>query len=231
MDSGARIQVRYGWRAVLAIVVAVGALGAWLWLRTPTREGLQYHSLGEGDGAPTVILLHGYGAPGDDLVRFGEGIVDGVDGVRVLCVEGPHDVGLGGHAWFGGPQTRRTTRQRLVRFVESVVEDGTPRSQIVIGGFSQGAAAAADVAAAMGNLRGVALLSGDHSTREPLTGRIFVSHGRSDAVLTFGVAERRARSYADRADVLFVPFDGGHTLRPIEPAFVQWLRETFADAQ
>ena len=73
------------------------------------------------------------------------------------------------------------------------------------------------------------LLSGDHSTREPLTGRVFVSHGRNDAVLTFGVAERRARSYADRADVLFVPFDGGHTLRPIEPAFVQWLRETFAD--
>jgi len=133
-------------------------------------------------------------------------------------------------AWFGGPETRRSTREGLVRFVESVVADGTPRSRIVIAGFSQGAAAAADVAAAMGDLRGVAILSGDHSTREPLSGRIFVSHGRSDAVLGFAGAERRARSYADHADVRFVPFDGGHTLRPIEPAFVHWLNEVFATA-
>lgn len=226
--TSSRITVLYGWRTVAAVVMAAGALGAWLWLRTPTREGFAYHSLGASDGAPTVILLHGYGAPGDDLVRFGETVVDGVDGIRVLCVEGPHDVGLGGHAWFGGPQTRRATRERLVRFVESVVADGTPRSRIVIGGFSQGAAAAADVAAAMGDLRGVAILSGDHSTLEPLTGRVFVSHGRGDTVLSFYVAERRARTYAEHAEVRFVPFDGGHTLRPVEPAFVQWLRETFA---
>jgi len=224
-----RVTVRFGWRAIAAAAAILVVVGAWLWLRTPTREGFGYHPLGAGDGAPTVILLHGYGAPGDDLVRFGETVVDGVEGVRVLCVEGPHDVGLG-RAWYGGPRTRGTTREGLVRFVESVVDDGTPRSRIVIGGFSQGAAAAADVAAAMGDLGGVAILSGDHSTHQPLTGRVFVSHGRDDSVLGFAYAEQRSRAYAEHANVLFVPFDGGHTLRPIEGAFVQWLNETFASA-
>ncbi|MCB9595302.1 MAG: hypothetical protein H6719_21465 [Sandaracinaceae bacterium] len=220
-----RLAFFFDKRLALLALGLVGAVALWLAWRTPEREGFGYHELGEGDGAPTVVLLHGYGAPGDDLTRVGEVIVDGLPGVRVICVEGAVSVGLGGRAWYLDERQRRGTSARMARFVESLVEDGTPLDRVVIGGFSQGAAIAGDVGARLPGLAGTALLSGDHSTREPIRGRLFVSHGRADPVLSFGAAERRLEDYRASATVTFAPFDGGHRIQPAEAELVRWLGE------
>src|SRR4051812_9883368 len=55
----------------------------------------------EGAGAgPVVVLLHGYGAPGTDLVSLGRELAVPSD-VRFVFPEGPLDLGFGGaRAWW-----------------------------------------------------------------------------------------------------------------------------------
>ncbi len=225
MTERPRVRLTVSPRAVLWVGLAVGLVGAWLLLRTPTREGLGYHAIGPDDG-PTLVLLHGYGAPGDDLVRLGETLATAVPGLRVLCVEGPYETGLGGRAWYRFEDQRAGGVDRVVRFVDALAEDGLPHARVVVAGFSQGAAVAADVAARRPDLAGLAILSGDHSTVTPPRGRVFVAHGRADRVLSFDHAARRAEAYRATADVAFFAFDGGHSASRAAEALSAWLAET-----
>ncbi len=220
-----RLSVYFGPRVSMFAAVAATVVVGWLLIRTPTRAGLAYHALGVDGPAPTVVVLHGYGAPGTDFVPFGERIAEQLEGLRVICVEAPYGVGFG-NAWYLSENQRRRSRDQLVRFVRELESEGTPRSQIVVAGYSQGAAIATDVAVQLPGLAGLGILSGDHSTREPLEGRVFVSHGRSDTVLGFGVASHNVEVYQETAEVTFVPFDGGHEAQPIEPDFIRWLDES-----
>lgn len=230
-DPSPRFRLAVQPRVLVLAGLGLAAFVAWLVMRTPEREGLGYHALGEGDGAPTVVLLHGYGAPGDDLVRLGEVVERGVPGVRVVCVEGAYATGLGGRAWYRFEDERHGAVDGVLRFVDSLAEDGTPRARMIVAGFSQGAAVAGDVGARRPDLAGVAILSGDHSTPTPPRGRLFVSHGREDPILSFGAAERHVDAYRATADVTFVPFDGGHRVAgPAEAAFVAWIAETLGAA-
>lgn len=117
---------------------------------------------GGGDG-PLVILLHGFGAPGDDLVALAEAI-DAPAGTRWLFPEGPLPLSLDlgdSRAWWiidfariqadraagrirdlsiETPQGLALARTRLLAFLDEL-----PRhlpidyKKTVIGGFSQGA--------------------------------------------------------------------------------------------
>lgn len=117
---------------------------------------------GGGDG-PVVMLLHGFGAPGDDLVPLAE-VVDVPSGTRWLFPEAPLSLNMGfgdSRAWWiidfariqadreAGrirdlsveiPQGLALARERMITFLKEL-----PRQlpinyeRTVIGGFSQGA--------------------------------------------------------------------------------------------
>lgn len=212
----------------------------------PTLGGLRVRILGGPDGrgggdGPVVVLLHGYGAPGDDLVGLARRL-DVDPTVRFVLPEAPLEIGGAGRAWWrldigrlrsgtdrdlsdevpeGMPAARRKVLS-LVRDVER--ELGVPPSRIVLAGFSQGAMLALDVALHLEEpVAGVAVLSGtlvaerEWVPRMPAkeTVPVFVSHGRQDPLLPFRMAEAlRDRLETGGLTVHWVAFDGGHSIPP-----------------
>jgi phospholipase/carboxylesterase len=108
--------------------------------------------------------------------------------------------------------------------VERVLEkvQRSPGGPIVLGGFSQGAMVAGEVAfGSDAQLRALVLLSGtlvDEKTWESNFERrrdlpVFLAHGRSDRMLPFAVADRfRRKLEAAGVKVTWFPFDGGHEI-------------------
>lgn len=185
-----------------------------------------------GRGSTVVVLMHGYGAPGDDLVGLGEELAASVP-ARFVMPAAPRVWAGGppGRAWFerepAQAREQLPTASRAVEGVLATLEDqGVPRDRVVLAGFSQGAMMALERA-----LRGpavpraVVMLSGGlpRGTSESeldfsrLSGvPVFVSHGRRDQLLPFSGAEALARRAEEAgARVTFVPFDGGHSIPPI----------------
>jgi phospholipase/carboxylesterase len=137
---------------------------------------------GSGDGA-LVVLLHGFGAPGDDLAALSR-VVAAPAGTRwafpaaPLALEG---MGPGGRAWWkidimrhlmemerggGGAQQREApagmsdANAHVVALLDALDSQLKP-SKVVLGGFSQGAMLTCDVALRTERpLAGIALLSG-----------------------------------------------------------------------
>ncbi len=142
----------------------------------------------DGDGGgqgPLVVMLHGFGAPGDDLVPLWR-TMGAPRGTRFVFPAAPVDLGpqyMGGRAWWPIDIEERMRRQALgeKRDVEEVpagmVEAraiataflaevdrafGAPE-RLVLGGFSQGAMLSLDVALHTERpLAGLVLLSGTH---------------------------------------------------------------------
>lgn len=137
-------------------------------MRTVQLGGLTIRLTGGTDGhgsgnGPVIILLHGFGAPGDDLVPFAE-ILDAPAGTRWLFPEAPISLNMGygdSRAWWmidmariqadreAGrvrdlsievPKGLAIARERLLACLKEL-----PRhvpidyTKTVIGGFSQGA--------------------------------------------------------------------------------------------
>ncbi len=145
------------------------------------------------DGAApplTVVLMHGYGAPGDDLVGIG-GAIDAPPGTVFLFPEAPNALGdaammslLGdARAWWQIDVGRyqRAIMQGTIDQIVDEIPDGlvdardqliamldayeretkTPSERIVLGGFSQGSMLATDVALhSKRPLAGLVILSG-----------------------------------------------------------------------
>src|SRR5258708_4833215 len=139
---------------------------------------------GGGDG-PLVVLLHGLGAPGDDLVGLWRALA-APRGTRYVFPEAPVDLGpafVGGRAWWWIDLEARMRRAQkgehsiadvpqgldLARTqVDALVEDAVrllrpPSGKVVLGGFSQGAMLSIDVALRSDHaLAGLVVLSGTH---------------------------------------------------------------------
>jgi len=137
---------------------------------------------GGGDG-PVVVLLHGFGAPGDDLVPLWR-VLSVPREVRFVFPEAPlapRELG-GGRAWWPldlvamqaerarGQRSDRSrqepdglaaAREHVIALLDGVEERlGVRGDQIVLGGFSQGAMVSCDVALRADRpLAGLALLS------------------------------------------------------------------------
>ncbi len=117
---------------------------------------------GGGDG-PVVMLLHGFGAPGDDLVPLSE-VIDVPRGTRWLFPEAPLSLNMGlgdSRAWWiidfariqadreAGrirdlsveiPQGLALARERMLTFLKELPRQFPINyARTVIGGFSQGA--------------------------------------------------------------------------------------------
>jgi phospholipase/carboxylesterase len=229
--------------ALVAFVVALGALSAGaLGARRPwaTRLPTIVHG---GEGPPTLVLLHGYGSRPGDWSPF-TGTMAVPSGTRFVFPEAPEttvppDGPIGGRAWWRldleahiAPGRRlpdlATTHppglDAAAALVDTLLRDlaSKPGGPLVLGGFSQGAMVASDLAFTTDDdIAALVLLSGtpvDEATwrrgferRRGL--RVFVSHGRADAILPFAAAERFQRELAAAGLVVtWVPFDGGHEI-------------------
>jgi phospholipase/carboxylesterase len=194
-----------------------------------------------GGTGPVVVLLHGYGAPGTDLVPLWREL-SVPQAVRFVFPEAPLELGFGGRAWWhidmarlqdrfstGAvarltaevPEGSAESREAVLGLLAALERDfGAKPETTVIGGFSQGAMLATDVVLRTQRaFAGLAVLSGtliSHHEWQPLMSArkglpVLQSHGRSDAVLPFAVAEQlRDELSAAGLTVEFIPFNGGH---------------------
>jgi phospholipase/carboxylesterase len=209
--------------------------------------GLTTYVVGRDDAKLTAILLHGFGAPGDDLV----GVAEMIDApVRFVFPEAPLELsGMYGdaRAWWlldlakleeqlrsGDGRARMTevpdglanARTQVSRLVDQVVARfATTDDKIVLGGFSQGAMVATDVALHRdAKLSGLVVLSGTLIAEPEWAPRfahlaglhVFMSHGRADPILPFAMAEMlRDRLTTAGAVVAWHQFVGGHQIPPM----------------
>lgn len=114
---------------------------------------------GGGDG-PLVVLMHGFGAPGTDLLGLWR-VLDVPHTVRFAFPEAPHELpdGFGGRAWWmldpermnqsmaEGPRSyaneippgMEEATEQVLRMLEALqAQLGVPNERLVLGGFSQG---------------------------------------------------------------------------------------------
>jgi phospholipase/carboxylesterase len=194
-------------------------------MRELTLGGLRTRICGgtdrEGGGTgPVVILMHGFGAPGTDLVPLWRELSVPHD-VRFVFPEAPLELDFGGRAWWPIDMARLQERfeksgaERLIAEVPAGIAEArcavlalldalerelslVPETT-VIGGFSQGAMLATDVVLRSERPFGaLAVLSGTLISHEEWLKlmparrglRVLQSHGRADPVLPFAIAER-----------------------------------------
>ncbi|WP_342347015.1 hypothetical protein [uncultured Nitrospira sp.] len=203
---------------------------------------------GSGDG-PLVVLLHGFGAPGDDLVALWR-YLNVPDEVRFLFPAAPLDLGMGfgnARAWWmldmerltqaraqgqwdalsqeipRGLAPARTQMQEVLSLAAEILS--VPSPSLILGGFSQGAMLATDLALHTDlPLAGLALLSGTLIAKQEWLTRlpnrqglpVFQSHGTDDPILSFSMAEQlREHIQTAGLPVSWVEFRGGHEI-PIQ---------------
>jgi phospholipase/carboxylesterase len=208
--------------------------------------GLTTRIVGPADAKLTVVLLHGFGAPGDDLVALAQYIAAPA---RFVFPEAPIELGgLYGdaRAWWrldlmrleeelrtGAIRDRRAevpeglaeARTQMVKFLDELQQKlSIDNSQLVLGGFSQGAMLSLDVAlhrevppAALILMSGTLLAESIWQPRmKRLAGvPVFQSHGVHDALLPFAIAEimrDELREAGARLD--WHEFHGGHEIPP-----------------
>jgi len=220
---------------LLGIVLATSAMSP-----SPQVPRLSAITRG-GKGPPTIVLLHGYCSSEKDWVPFAKSIRL-PRGTRFLFPRGPKaakrtDGGPAGRAWWpldlaadvldgelGADLSAETPRgiEEAAKAVRAfLAEQGNRTSKpFILGGFSQGAMVAAQVAFNSDEpLRALVLLSGtlvnESSWKAGFARRkglhVFVAHGRTDPILSFEAAERMQREMeAAGIEVTWFPFDGGH---------------------
>jgi phospholipase/carboxylesterase len=192
------------------------------------------------------VLFHGYGAPGEDLVPLGR-VMDVPAGTRFAFPAAPISLAMGfgdSRAWWhidmaaleqamvrgthrdmsdSVPDGLPEARAAALETVQQLVSDLSP-SKLVLGGFSQGAMLALDVALHSDlPLAGLLLMSGTLLCADEWRARaaereglpVFQSHGRLDPLLGFEHAERLRDLLTEAGlPVTFVPFRGAHEIPP-----------------
>jgi len=186
-------------------------------------------------GGTAVVLLHGFGAAGDDLVSLARELA--LPRTRYVVPAGPLTLPSGGRAWWQLKQrpTYDTEQalvvdpeallgaRRAVQGVLATIRERYAPQALFVAGFSQGAMLALDVAVQKSSaVDRVGVLSGALTveTARLLVKRrkaplVFASHGRQDRVLRFEGAEHLVeRLKAAEYSVTFQPFSGGHEIPP-----------------
>jgi phospholipase/carboxylesterase len=215
---------------------------------------LSLHTVGAPPPAAlTTILLHGFGAPGNDLVPLARAI-PAPPGTRWVFPEAPLELpGLYGdaRAWWmldlarieralAGivddrsdevPDGLDDARESVAAVVDEFHAGGTRR--IVLGGFSQGAMLALDTTLHIATpIAGVVFMSGTRINAAAWRARldrvrglpIVMAHGKRDPLLPFAAAAAlRDELRAAGADVEWIEFDGGHEIPPAVLAAVSRL--------
>jgi phospholipase/carboxylesterase len=226
------------WKYVIVVLVAI--LVSMIFL-VPWKKQLEVIRNG-GGGPPSMVLLHGYGSSAEHWLPFTKSIALPYYG-RFLFPQGP-DIAVrtdgepNGRAWWNldltpyhrsGKVTDLTREkpaglEQSAEMVISLVEaEGNSSSHpFVLGGFSQGAMVACQVAFASDEpLAALIILSGtpinDAAWRSGMAFRkglpVFIAHGRKDKTLSFIMAEQlKAEMEKAGLSVTFVPFNGDHEI-------------------
>lgn len=190
-------------------------------------------------GGSAVVVLHGWGAPGDDLVPVAEMLKR--PGCRFFVPAAPLPEVGGGRAWWHLDPTTRpphasteqlapsfqanaavvAARAAVQRLIATVVDRYAPTTVALVG-FSQGAMLSLDVALAgvpaverVVAMSGVLLmdsvpaLTASHPTKP----QFLLSHGRQDPVVPFA-GGNQAKGLLEKHGfpVTWRPFDGGHEI-------------------
>jgi phospholipase/carboxylesterase len=200
-----------------------------------------------------VVLLHGFGAPGTDLVSIGD-VLSVPPNTGLFFPEGPLDLGQligpqysAARAWWpiemaqlqlammAGQVDRATrslatgldqARERICQLLDELQSQfHLDASRIVLGGFSQGAIAALDVALRDSrDFAGLLLMSATLVDPKALSElapgragtRALLSHGQFDPILPYPVAESLQDNLTRAGwDLTWVSVLGGHGI-PVE---------------
>jgi phospholipase/carboxylesterase len=217
-----------------------------------TLGSLRVRRLGAGKDGLVVVLCHGFGAPGDDLVPIGRSLAAPAgtsfvfpaalhslsDFVRMPVMGDarawwPIDLARIERAMQKGevrdltrdvPEGLAAAREALVSVLDALTAEGIDSKRIVLGGFSQGAMLATDVALRTDRpFAGLIVWSGTLLCEDEWVPKMaarkglptYVSHGEDDPLLPFSIAER-LRDELTKAglDVTFRAFPGGHGIPP-----------------
>lgn len=202
---------------------------------------LRVHAAGGSDGrgggdGPAIVLCHGFGAPGDDLVSLAR-VIDAGRGVRWFFPEAPLTVPGAGRAWWqldmariqsmmmrGDPRALADetppglakARAALEATIDALeAERGVAREKLILGGFSQGAMLTTEIALhADRPFAGLVVLSGNLLSAERWT----EAAGRTGPSLHAFLAHGRQDPV--------LPFAGAEALRALlekSSATVDWV--------
>lgn len=202
---------------------------------------------------PLIVLCHGFGAPGTDLISLApemRALNPQLEQATFAFPHAPIDLSylglFGGRAWFpidleamssgrvqermakmaqGEPDGMGAARRKLLRTIEGLQTMG-PRTfgwhETVIGGFSQGAMMALDLALQNEEAPGAVLAwsptlvhASRWRTRAALRSSmpVFISHGRQDPILPFDATVNLSGLLIEAGmQVDFHAFDGPHTI-------------------
>ncbi len=202
----------------------------------------------EGDGPfPTLVLCHGWGASGHDLLGLAPHIHGGE--ALVLCPQGQVKMSVGpgafGYGWFhlvpGQPPNAAEFRERsaeLHAWVDEAIERyPVDPTRLAIGGFSQGGLMAFELGLRdPSRYRGIAALStwlpdllADDLPKTPEHERLSVlmMHGTEDRMIEVERArESRERLRPFGVRLQYREFPMAHEIRPEAlRTFDQWLGE------
>lgn len=154
--------------------------------------------------AGAVILLHGWGANGKDLVPLAEALR--LPQLRYVALEGEVEVPLtGGYGkgWFMFPPTETaseeiaSSRKQIVSTIDRLVAEDIPPEKIILMGFSQGGSMALNVLVKGRRKVGcVVVMSGfflnyetiDQQDNLPVEVPIFAVHGTYDNIVPMNLA-------------------------------------------
>lgn len=186
--------------------------------------------------APTVILFHGYGADMHDLAGLKDLLQPEGLALNWIFPNGPYSVPVGpgwtGSAWWPlklselpgdwSSYTPETLPELLPQVLSMIQQLKKPWSEIILGGFSQGAMLATELyLSAPETPLGLISFSGSliskPSWKEKLKNRsgqkIFLSHGESDPVLPpKGTQQLIELMRLNQLQTEFVSFRGGHEI-------------------
>lgn len=211
---------------------------------------LQGTVVGQGDKL-LIVLMHGFGAPGDDLVPLAGAL--NLPEARFVFLEAPEpmpppypgrmwwmiDVGRFENAMRTGALDALekaepeglSASSRAVAAALRAVRERFPAGKMVVGGFSQGSMVALDVAASTDvEMEALVLLSSTLMARSRWFPALqkrenfpcFQSHGTEDPVLPFVQAQRlRAELESAGVSVDWHSFTGGHGIPPETLASLQ----------
>ena len=167
----------------------------------PTLQGPVIPPASGGRPEHLLILLHGLGADGNDLIGLAPLFQQVLPGAWCVAPNAPFpfDMGPFGYQWFGmrdlGPETRRegvlAAAPILDSFIDSVLEEhGLAEDRLALIGFSQGAMmslhvglrrerALAGIIGYSGMLVGEDALAAEIRSRPP----VLLTHGDADPIL------------------------------------------------
>lgn len=211
--------------------------------RSMKKSNLKVFSVEKSKELPSLILLHGYGANGRDLVGLAHyGVLANLE-CNWYFLEAPLSppelAMFGGRAWFNirasdfGLSMNQKNLERFCAMntdsdylaslekIKSTIWNLNLRGPKIIGGFSQGAMMATNVF--MQNQDGyeaLVALSGapfscENWPQAQSLKHVFVSHGQQDAILPFFAGEALAQKLSEKKfEVEKQWFQGGHEIPP-----------------